>query len=256
MERVLADFETLAARHDPALVWITDHSVPPARLEALADWNLARRARVPFAAFVRLDQAFKSEALCRKLAAGGFVGGQAGLEAGTARVNTLIGKGVDLRAAPAILRNLHRAGLLMHLYTIVGFPGESEHEAWATFEFLRRHRRQLALDWSVFWVGVVQGSPLARDPGRFGVTLFPPPPDGLVPYCNYVAREGLSANEARRLALVFEDRLAGRRHPASRFMDNELYKLFLLKQGADAYRERARAAEGGSEALVLSGASR
>ncbi len=246
LERVLTDLETLASHHDPALVWLTDHSVPPARLAAIAEWNRTRREPVPFAAFIRLDKAFESEAFCRKLAAGGFLGGQAGLEAGTPRVNALIAKGIDLAAAPAILRNLHSAGLRIHLYTVVGFPGETEQEAWATFEFVRRHRRYLALDWHVFWLGVVEGSPLARDPARYGVSLFHPAPDGLVPYCGYVPHEGLSASEARRLSVVFEDRLARHRHPAARYMDNELYKLFLLKEGADAFRSGARALDSAS----------
>jgi hypothetical protein len=239
-EQMVDDAARLAAEHDPSFLWLTDHTVSPARLRVLAEANQRRSQMVPFAAFLRLERAFESPDLCKALAAGGFLGGQAGLEAGSDRVNRLMNKGIDVASAPQVLRNFRDAGLMIHLYTMVGFPGETEGEAQATFEFLKTHRELLTLDWHVFWLGVVGHAPLAMHPERFGLTILRPPPDALVPYCGYVPREGLMSQDARRLAIEFEDKLAGLRHPLSRWMDNELYKLFLLKEKADAVRAQQR----------------
>ena len=79
-----------------------------------------------------------SSAFCQKLAEGGFLGGQVGLESGSQRVNDTINKGVDLDNAQSIIENLYKAGVLIHLYTVVGIPGETTEDALMTYRFLKR----------------------------------------------------------------------------------------------------------------------
>ncbi|MBA4387722.1 MAG: hypothetical protein C0404_07055 [Verrucomicrobia bacterium] len=234
LERVFEDIETLRRRHNPSYIGFTDASFSPARLEAVAEYNLNAEHPVPFSAFVRLEKEFASGAFCRKLAAGGFLGGQSGLETGTERVNAMINKGIDLSLVPTILGNFRKNGILLHLYTIVGFPGESEKEAWETYRFIRRHHRKIPLDWQIYALGVLENGPLVARARELGLTLKPLPPNILVPLCTHEVRDGLSQAESIRLSIVMERKLARYRNRLSSWMDVELYKVFLLKRRSDS----------------------
>jgi len=237
MDLVLEDLHILRHRHDPCYVGLTDSAVPPDRLAELARLNVQTGLNLPFSAFIRLEDRFTDQAFCRQLAEGGFLGGQAGLESACPEVNARINKGIDLACAPAILRNFRQAGLLLHLYTLVGFPGETVDQAWSTYRFLRRHHRQLALDWQVYSLWVLENGPLAENPEAAGLCdVRPLADDVLLPLCTYQVRRGLSQAQSVQYSLLFEDKLRRFRCPLSRLMDVEAYKIFLFSRQGRQWR--------------------
>lgn len=233
LERVFEDMRTLVDCHDPCYIGFTDSAIPPKRLEAIVEHNRTSEHSVPFSAFIRFEEKFASRSFCRKLAEGGFLGGQAGLETGTERVNGLINKGINLQLVPKILRNFRHNGILVHAYTLVGFPGETESEAWETYRFIKKHRRDLTMDWQVYPLRVLENGPLAESAEEFGLKVQSLPGNVLVPLCRYESESGLSQSEANRLSVLFETKLAGFRKKVCRWMDAELYKLFLFKSCAE-----------------------
>lgn len=228
LDKVCEDIQTLVERHRPSLVAFTDSAVRPDRLEAIADFNVRSKLRIPFSAFVRFEKEFVSERFCRKLAAGGFIGGQAGLETGTERVNALINKGIDLKSVPRILRNFRKNNILIHIYSIVGFPGETVDEGMATYRFIKRHRRDLTLDWQVYPLRVLENGPLAQHAAEYGLEIEKFPGHVLIPISKYQAHSGISAEESNRMSVQFEMKLDRYRNPLSKWMDVEMYKLILL----------------------------
>ena len=230
LDLVFEDMRTLKERYSPLFIGLTDSAVRPQRLREIARHSVESGLAVPFTAFVRLESEFASEEFCRKLAEGGFLGGQAGLESAAPRVNALIDKGIDLAKAPVIIRNFHRQGLLLHLYTLVGFPGETVKEAWNTYRFLRAHRDELALDWQVYSLWLLENGPLAENPDAFGLkNVQPVPRDLLVPLCTYEVPEGtMTQADSVKYSFLFEQKLDKYRHPLREIMDVEQYKGFLF----------------------------
>jgi hypothetical protein len=121
IDLVLEDIRKLKDRYDPLSISITDSSLHPKRIEKIAMWNLKNKKRVNFSGFIRFEKEFTSREFCARLAEGGFLGGQAGLETGSERVNRCINKGISIEDVKIILKNFYETGILIQLYTIVGF---------------------------------------------------------------------------------------------------------------------------------------
>ncbi len=162
-----------------------------------------------------------------------FLGGYVGLESGSPRVNkSIINKGVDPSDAEAVIKSLDDAGILVHVSSIVGMPGETEKEALMTYDFLKRWHRLLKLNWQVYPLYVLEQSPVAQRATELGLELTPLPDDFLVESMGYHPKAGLSQEASMSLAITFNEKLRRFMHPLARIMDIESLKVFLLVQMA------------------------
>jgi hypothetical protein len=232
MELVLGDIRQLRDKYDPLAIGITDSSVHPRRMEAIAEENLRSERKVPFSALFRLEKEFKSKAFCRKLAEGGFLGGYIGLESGSQRVNNIINKGVDLADAEVIIKNFYEVGILTHIFSIIGIPGETEEDSLMTYNFFKRWHRWIKLDWQVYHLYVLEQSPLHLRAPEFGLEVTPLPDDYLVEFMRYRSERGLSQEESVSLAISYYEKLRRYTHPLNQIMDIESAVLFLFVQMA------------------------
>jgi hypothetical protein len=248
LEKVFEDMRTLQERHDPAYIGFTDSALSPERIGRIAEYNRSSGLNIPFSAFVRLEKEFASLDFCRSLAQGGFIGGQAGLESANEHINARLNKGIDLSLAPAILRNFRQSGLLLHLYTLVGFPGETVEESWNTYRFLKRHRRDITLDWQVYSLWVLENGPLVERAKEYGLTVRPLPDDMLVPLCTYEVAEGMGQADSVKQSLLFEEKLRPLRHWLSDLFDVESCKIILLLRFADKFRASRGSPRWGAQA--------
>jgi hypothetical protein len=230
IELVLEDFRILKERYNPIYIGITDSCIHPQRIMAICEQNRQSEKKVNFSAFIRFEKEFKSPEFCRKLAAGGFLGGQIGLESGSQRVNDIINKGVDVNDAVVILKNLHKAGILVHLYTMIGLPGEKREEAMMTYEFLKRWHRLLTLNWQIYSIYVLENSPLAMRAAEFGIRAAPLPDEYLVEAMRYTIDQELTQASSTTLSILINEKLKRFLHPLNKIMDIESVKLFLLAQ--------------------------
>jgi anaerobic magnesium-protoporphyrin IX monomethyl ester cyclase len=229
---VLQDIATLRDKYNPGFIGFTDSSLHPHRIQEIADYNVSTEKKVNFSAFIRLEKEFLSPSFCRKIAEGGFLGGQVGLESGSQRVNDIIRKGVDLQDAEAILHNFHDAGILTHVYTLIGTPGETYEDAMKTGAFLERMHEILPLGWQVYPLYVVEHGPLNERAAEFGLNVIPLPDDYLSQFTLYGVKDGLSQNESTQLSLRFSEQLRSHLHPVCDLMDIESCKIFILIQRA------------------------
>ncbi|MFC1954458.1 B12-binding domain-containing radical SAM protein [Chloroflexota bacterium] len=230
IELVLEDMGKLKERYNPTYIGITDSSLHPNRIEQIAENNLNNGKANNFSAFIRFEKEFKSLSFCRKLAGGGFLGGQVGLESGSQRVNDIINKGVNLSDAEIIIRNFHRAGILIHIYSMIGLPGETREDSQMTHDFLKRWHRMITLGWQIYPIGILENGPLAERAVEFGLELTPMPNDFLIQVMQHKMDNGLSQGESMALAIRFYEKLKHFMHPANRVMDVESQKVFLLAQ--------------------------
>jgi anaerobic magnesium-protoporphyrin IX monomethyl ester cyclase len=232
IELVLKDIKEYKEKYDPLAIVITDSSVHPKRLEAIADNNLRNGNKVMFSALFRLEKEFKSGAFCRKLAEGGFMGGFVGLESGSQRVNDIINKGIDLANTREIFKNFNDAGILIHLFSIVGIPGETREDALMTYEFIKRWHNKLKLGWEIYHLYLIENSPLSQRATEFNLASTPMDDDILVPYMSYRPEKGLSQEESVSLSIRYTEKLRSIMHPLHQIMDVESMSLFLLAQRA------------------------
>ncbi len=232
MELVLSDIRELREKYDPIAIGITDSSMHPRRMEAIAEENLRSERKVPFSALFRMEKEFKSKAFCRKLAEGGFVGGYIGLESGSQRVNDIINKGIDLGDVKVIMKNFYDVGILMHIFSIIGIPGETREESLMTYNFFKRWHRLIKLDWQVYHLYLLEQSPLNFRASEFGLEVMPLPDDYLVEFMRYRPERGLSQEESISLAISYYEKLRRYTHPLNQIMDIESAVLVLLAQAA------------------------
>jgi hypothetical protein len=225
---VLEDIRQLREKYDPITIGFTDSAMSPQRLVQIAEFNLKSEKKVQFSAFMRFEKDFKSLDFCRKLAAGGFLGGQVGLESGCQRVNNIINKGVDLSDAGIILENLSRTGILIHLYTMIGLPGETTEETALTYNFLKRRHKQLPLGWQIYPLMILEHSALAERAAEFEITTTALPADVLAQAMQFKVKNGLSQEQSMGLLIDYSEKLKKLAHPLNRIVDIESLKLVLL----------------------------
>jgi anaerobic magnesium-protoporphyrin IX monomethyl ester cyclase len=234
-ELMLEDIQRLRDNYQPSVIGLTDSCVHPRRLEDIAEDNIDSKNPAKFFALFRLENEFKSRAFCRKLADGGFLGGYVGLESGSSRVNDIINKGIRHADIPIIIKNFYDTGILVHVYSIIGTPGETRDDAIQTYEFFKRWHKYLKLNWQIYPLYVLEQSPLGQNSAEFGIEAAPLPGDYLVEFMLYRMANGLSPEDAAALTIGYTEKLRRFMHPLNRIMDIESMKMFLMIQAARGF---------------------
>ncbi len=208
-ERILEDLDTLASYYGSSDFFLADQAVPPTTLQWLAD-NIRRLdQRVHFYGQTRCDGQFDGtwlprlrEAGCTKL--------YFGIESGSASMVRRMSKGIELNHAREVLRLCTDAGIAVHLFFLVGFPGETAHDRAQTLEFLKSIPEVtgfpgFSMNFAPF--GLEPASAVGSDPERYGVeeTWFPEAQD-LPTHCLYSCVSGPPQQELSSLVKETEDR--------------------------------------------------
>jgi radical SAM superfamily enzyme YgiQ (UPF0313 family) len=134
-ETVVEDCLSLKRRFGCRHFEITDEALSPKLLDRFADaLQPFDNERFRFVGYARLEPGF-SPSLCRKLSDVGFTKFFFGLESASQATLDHMDKGVDVRDAPIVLKNMRDAGIRFHLFSIIGFPQEDERSARETVGF-------------------------------------------------------------------------------------------------------------------------
>jgi hypothetical protein len=134
-ERIANDIATLQGRYGVRHFEITDEALAPKLLlrlaDALADY---RDVNARFVGFARLEPGFTAE-VCQRIHDMGVRKLFFGLESGCQETLDHMQKGIQVENAHAVLRNCLDAGIAFHVFSIVGFPEETEERARETLRF-------------------------------------------------------------------------------------------------------------------------
>jgi radical SAM superfamily enzyme YgiQ (UPF0313 family) len=232
IELVLSDMKELKEKYDPVCIGFTDSSLSPKRIEDIADENIRTKNQMKFSALFRMEKTFKSLQFCEKIAEGGFIGGHVGLESGSQKVNDIINKGINLKDVELILKNFHEAGILVHIFSIVGMPGELDEDAMETFNFFKRLHKWLELGFVVYPLYVLEHSPLAYRAPEFKLKLTALPDEYLAQSMDYHVEGGTSAEKSMATSISYSEQLSRYLHPLNRIIDIESLTMFLIAQKA------------------------
>lgn len=138
-ELITADILELHQRFNCRHFEFTDEALSAKLLENLAEALSPYRAhRFCFVGYARLEPSFTPRC-CQRLAQMGMKKLFFGLESGAQETLDHMDKGIRINDVPAILKNCSEAGINFHIFSIVGFPEESEKSARQTCRFFQEN---------------------------------------------------------------------------------------------------------------------
>jgi hypothetical protein len=139
-ERIAGDVAALQARHGARHFEITDEALAPRLLLRLADALAAHpHVEARFVGYARLEPGFTAP-VCRRLYEMGVRKLFFGLESGSQATLDHMDKGIRVDEAGRVLQHCADAGIAFHIFSIVGFPEETEERARDTLRFFLEHR--------------------------------------------------------------------------------------------------------------------
>ena len=156
-----------------AMLHLTDSALPMPLLDHLA--RVIRQDALPLRwhGFVRLERRFVDPAFAHHLAAGGAAMLQFGLETAAPSLLRGLGKGVTVEQARAVLRSTAAAGIRNHVYLLFGLPGETDALREETLAFVEQEGDAIH-DLNNALFNLPRGSPMHRDPARWGISRVIP----------------------------------------------------------------------------------
>jgi anaerobic magnesium-protoporphyrin IX monomethyl ester cyclase len=125
-----------ALRHDVNHLVFTDESLEPALLAGLAERINRNKLDVNYVGYTRFSLQY-TRSLCQSLAVSGCRKLLFGLESGSQSVNDMCNKGVDLQIVKPVVEMCQKAGIAVHIFAIVGLPGEGPAETAESTLFLK-----------------------------------------------------------------------------------------------------------------------
>lgn len=203
LDKVMADLAE-AHRFGRVLYFAVD-AMSPRYLRRLAAALAESSMDLKWSAELRLERTFPERSAGKALAASGCVAVSFGYESGTQRILDLIDKGVTIANVPGVLRELADNGIAAQIMGFTDFPTETSEEALATYGFLGDHEDLWAAA-GIGRFGLTPGSIVAKQPGRFGIDVLPPPDSlDIVRYMPWVDR----ARGTRHLPGGSDERIPG-----------------------------------------------
>lgn len=163
---------TLADKYGIRHIQLTDNAVPVKMLKVLVE-NGDTLADLNWFGFVRFEAVFEDADFVHRLAQSGCRMLQVGLESGSQQVLDRLGKGVRLKSAERILKNLAAAGIASYVYILLGTPGETEADAEMTLEFLEAHASEIGF-LNISIMNLPRASGLLDNPEQYGIAASEP----------------------------------------------------------------------------------
>ncbi|MCB9480102.1 MAG: radical SAM protein, partial [Deltaproteobacteria bacterium] len=169
-EQVVEEIKTLQSRHGTEYFSVVDPMTnnDVDTLEAVCDGLIREKIHIKWSCGMSPNRRLTAEQF-RKMAAAGCYRVEYGVESGSDTVLKRMGKEYKAEVAEQMIRDAHNAGIMVVLYLIVGFPGETEEDLQQTIAFLERNAKYISLVRSVNGMVIIHGAPVERKPEVFGI---------------------------------------------------------------------------------------
>jgi|GEM_PF-2457465 len=172
MSEVITDIERLANVHRVSYITFCDEYLTPAQLDELAAGLANAAIDVKWSTFARPEPAFCDHDFLTRLYDAGCRMLMFGLESASQRILKAMRKGTRVEHFRSILEACKEANIAIRYDFMVGFPGETEADAQATYEFIRENRDVIDTPFSSYAVAAFElrnGIPVQQDSDRFGI---------------------------------------------------------------------------------------
>lgn len=165
VEEVTEHFKLMEQLYGRHIFQFIDDAIRPDILTKFANTLIKKDMHIRYDAYLRLDKGFTPQ-VCKTLAESGLKNVLFGFESANQRLLNLMKKGNSPENMLQILKNMKQAGIQNILSCLIGFPTETEEEAWESIKFLKDNRQ-----W-YYWVYIVHFgliSDMCNDAKQYGV---------------------------------------------------------------------------------------
>ncbi len=198
---LMKDIDCLVSKDHVKTITFADVDIPVERLRELATALLTRDYRISWSCRARLVKGIDYD-LCELIARAGCRKLYFGLESASQRILNKMRKGIRIDLVPEILRCCWENGIATHLFSFVGFPGETREEARMTTEFIIANRKYV----SSFNIGdfcFLTFSKIFKEAERYGVKYTRDEHvDADLDDRPYAVEQGMSMEDANELSYL------------------------------------------------------
>jgi len=199
ISEVISDLEGLKQKHNAEYISFSDEYLTPVQLDGLSTGLMQGRLDLKWSTFARAEAEFCDQEFMSKLYAAGCRMLMFGLESASQRITNAMRKGTRVDHYRGIIEACKKANIAVRLDFMIGFPGEMEEDALATYDFIRQNRDVIDTPFSSYAVGIFElrsGIPVLEAADQFGILRRSPLRGDLDDQYEFESFSGLS-NEAR-----------------------------------------------------------
>ena len=203
IERTIEDLRTLRDKYGARHFYLAIEDLPPNMAKALPKAIREAELDINWWCDARLEHDVFDQQVCDDLAASGCRRIAFGYESASKRVLARMCKGIDPDESMKLVERVHKAGISVTLYAMVGFPTETRDEARETLATIMKHR-ELIQEVSVRVFYLDESSEIFKRREEFDIVeVYPDPEADLQVYYDFKASSGMSRREAREAYLEF-----------------------------------------------------
>lgn len=167
-DNLVNDIESLGKRFGTRSIYFTDESMHPETITKVAKKLIDRDMGIQWMGSLRFDECVDYDFL-KTLRDSGCHAIMFGLESLSEHVQKIINKGIFIDRAYQVMEDCRRLGIKVHVFIMLGIPGEREEDVQANIDFLLHHT-ELYETMQLAFFQLMVGSPMHRHPDRYGIT--------------------------------------------------------------------------------------
>jgi anaerobic magnesium-protoporphyrin IX monomethyl ester cyclase len=181
----------------------TDESYPPALFRKLSRGLIDSKMDIIWTTHMRFEKSLLDSQVWQDARDSGCRYLHFGYESGNERVLKLMDKATTTEVITQHLQMSADVGIWNHCMGFFGFPGETKEEAWSSVQFLEANKDHVhSLGFGTF--DLSKHTPVAKQPERWGVTVYKNPEWDLALDYYYTVKNGMNIEEAERVFEEFE----------------------------------------------------
>lgn len=165
--KLVQDMHELQERHGVRSFYFCDESMYPPTLEGLCDLVPQTGLDVKWGGMIRFEESL-DRAFLQRMHDAGCYSLFFGLESMSQAMQDVIKKGTQVDVVWRTLRDCKEIGIKVHLFFILGIPGETEADMMESLNFMRNHP-DLYETLQIAQFELLVGSPIYLKPERYGV---------------------------------------------------------------------------------------
>lgn len=168
--------KTLLEHYPIKTIHFNDENITPKRLIELGSIIQKHSPDIMWQALARFSPTLEDPEVARKLVEKGCRMLCLGLESGDQSVLNYNRKGIRTQVANRVMRNLHDAGIWVHIFLIFGLPGETRESAMNTLVMMDQNQGSFdSISPTIFRLERL--SPIAENPSQYGIITGTIPDD-------------------------------------------------------------------------------
>ncbi len=201
--QIIEELTFLKQKYQTRHFHFTDESYPPALFRKVTRKLVESKLDIAWTTHIRFEKSLLDDEVWQDAQDAGCKYLHMGYESGSERVLQLMDKATTTEIIQRSLELSSRHGVWNHVMGFFGFPGETYEEAKFSTKFLEDNRDHVhSIGFGTF--DLSKHTPVAKNPEKFGITVYKNPDWDLAMDYYFTVKKGLSIEDAERVFEEFE----------------------------------------------------